>query len=139
MTEASKELLDTLKYLARHYVGILEHGRDRIIDLGGQCDPLEVMESGDPHLRIVREIIAKHERGPPAQLPHHDGEGEEKAGPLTYETFWERVRETGWNPSPDELRKLLVEAEALACPACNLGNPGVYMKDGRMICPHRPL
>ena len=24
------------------------------------------------------------------------------------------------------------------CPACNLGNPGVYMKDGRMVCPHTP-
>jgi len=32
--------------------------------------------------------------------------------PLTYETFWQRVRETGWNPSPDDLRKLLTEAEA---------------------------
>lgn len=24
------------------------------------------------------------------------------------------------------------------CIACNVGNPGVYIKDGRMICPHRP-
>jgi hypothetical protein len=23
------------------------------------------------------------------------------------------------------------------CCACNVGNPGVYVKDGRMICPHR--
>jgi hypothetical protein len=27
--------------------------------------------------------------------------------PLTYESFWERVRASGWNPSPEELRKLL--------------------------------
>src|SRR5688572_1612516 len=26
---------------------------------------------------------------------------------LTYEQFWQRVRESGWNPSPDELRALL--------------------------------
>lgn len=57
----SNELLRTLKYLVRHYVGILEHGRNRILDLGGQCDPVDVMERSDPHLRIVREIIAKHE------------------------------------------------------------------------------
>lgn len=24
------------------------------------------------------------------------------------------------------------------CPACSVGNPGVYLKDGRMVCPHRP-
>lgn len=27
--------------------------------------------------------------------------------PLTYESFWEHVRASGWNPSPEELRKLL--------------------------------
>jgi hypothetical protein len=25
------------------------------------------------------------------------------------------------------------------CCACNVGNPGVYVKDGRMVCPHRPV
>lgn len=24
------------------------------------------------------------------------------------------------------------------CPACSIGNPGTYIKDGRMVCPHRP-
>lgn len=24
------------------------------------------------------------------------------------------------------------------CIACSVGNPGVYIKDGRMVCPHRP-
>lgn len=24
------------------------------------------------------------------------------------------------------------------CIACSVGNPGVYIKEGRMICPHRP-
>lgn len=25
------------------------------------------------------------------------------------------------------------------CMACSVGNPGVYIKDGQMVCPHRPL
>lgn len=24
------------------------------------------------------------------------------------------------------------------CPRCNIGNPGVYVKDGKMYCQHRP-
>lgn len=27
--------------------------------------------------------------------------------PLTWETFWQAVRESNWNPSPDDLRKIL--------------------------------
>lgn len=69
----SNELVDALKYLARHYVGLMEHARNRILNFGGTCDPVDVMERGDPHLRIVREIIAKHEAAPalePAQSPN---------------------------------------------------------------------
>lgn len=63
----SKEqvLLKALKYLARHYVGQLENARDRIVSLGGQCDAVDVMERGDPHLRQVREVIASIEASPP--------------------------------------------------------------------------
>lgn len=64
----NQTLLDALKYLVRHYVGTMEHGRDRIIELGGTCDPLDVMDRGDPHLRHVREIIAAAE-APPQEDP----------------------------------------------------------------------
>lgn len=51
------ELEKALRYLIRHYVGQLENARDRIVGLGGQCDPVDVMERGDPHLRAVREVL----------------------------------------------------------------------------------
>jgi len=66
----TKVLLDALKYLQRHYVGLLEHGRDRIIQLGGACDPVDVMERGDPHLRQVREVIASVEATPDETFEH---------------------------------------------------------------------
>ncbi len=52
-------LLKALKDLVRHYVILMESGRDRIVSLGGQCDPVDVMERGDPYLRQAKEAIAK--------------------------------------------------------------------------------
>jgi hypothetical protein len=46
-----------LKHLYRGYVGTLEAGRDRIMDFGGTCDPVDVMEEGDPYLRAARALI----------------------------------------------------------------------------------
>jgi hypothetical protein len=45
--------------LDRAYVRLLETGRDRIVDLGGDCDPVAVMEAGDPALRAVRALAAE--------------------------------------------------------------------------------
>lgn len=67
-TSKAKVLLDALKYLQRHYVGQLENARDRIVSLGGQCDSVETMERGDPHLRQVREVIASVEATPDETL-----------------------------------------------------------------------
>lgn len=61
---SSKDLLRALKDLAHHYVILIENGRDRIVSLGGQCDPVDVMERGDPYLRQAREAIAKAEATP---------------------------------------------------------------------------
>jgi hypothetical protein len=47
-----------LRDLIRHYVIALENGRDRIIELGGECDPVEAMERSDPYLRKAREALA---------------------------------------------------------------------------------
>jgi len=58
---AAPDLLEALKRLARAYVSTMESGRDRIVSLGGDCDPVDVMERGDPYLRIAREAIAKAE------------------------------------------------------------------------------
>lgn len=50
---------DELKAMYRAYVVLLEAGRNRIIDHGGTCDPVDVMEEGDPALISARAIIAK--------------------------------------------------------------------------------
>lgn len=44
------------------YVNTLELGRDRIVFLGGQCDPVDVMEAGDPALRAARSTLANLEK-----------------------------------------------------------------------------
>lgn len=52
------ELLAALEMMNRAYVNLMENGRDRIIMLGGECDPVDVMESNDPNLRESRAAIA---------------------------------------------------------------------------------
>lgn len=46
-----REVLHDVFDLRKAYVSLLESGRDRIIDLGGQCDSVEIMEASDPALR----------------------------------------------------------------------------------------
>ncbi len=46
-----------LKELSHAYVNLLEIGRDRIVSLGGECDSVEKMESGDPALIQARAVI----------------------------------------------------------------------------------
>lgn len=50
------ELIDDRKALYRAYVRLLESGRDRIRELGGGCDPVDVMKAGDPVLIRSREL-----------------------------------------------------------------------------------
>jgi hypothetical protein len=49
--------LADFKALYRAYVRMLESGRDRIIDLGGTCDPVDVMEANDVDLQAARRVI----------------------------------------------------------------------------------
>lgn len=51
------ELKKGLKDLIRAYVNTMENGRDRIVYLGGQCDPVDVMERGDPYLREAKKLL----------------------------------------------------------------------------------
>lgn len=54
---STKGIADALRDLMRAYVGTLENARDRIIFLGGDCDSLDKMVSGDPALRAAREAL----------------------------------------------------------------------------------
>lgn len=49
--------LAEFKALYRAYVRLLESGRDRIIDFGGTCDPVDVMEANDVDLQAARRVI----------------------------------------------------------------------------------
>lgn len=52
-----RRLEEALRRLIRGYVLLLECGRDRIVDLGGQCDSLEQMEREDSWLREYRAAL----------------------------------------------------------------------------------
>lgn len=54
-------LREALKNLIRGYVYTLEGGRDMILSLGGQCDPVEIMEAIDPYLRAARAALSQGE------------------------------------------------------------------------------
>lgn len=56
---AAPELLSELVKLRRAYVNLLEAGKDRITSLGGECDPVDMMERSDPALTSARAAIAK--------------------------------------------------------------------------------
>lgn len=57
----NQELLTALKELRRQYVGLMENGRNHILNLGGDCDPVDVMERGDPYLRQAIDAIKRAE------------------------------------------------------------------------------
>lgn len=48
-----------LRDMDRQYVLLMENGRDRIVFLGGDCDPLDMMERGSPVLIALRKFIAE--------------------------------------------------------------------------------
>lgn len=59
MLAAAPDLYEALNKLQHAYVNLMEIGRDRIRSLGGDCDPVDVMEAGDPTLKIARAALAK--------------------------------------------------------------------------------
>lgn len=62
--EAVREgLLTALERMNLAYVTLMENGRDRIIQLGGECDSIDVMERDDPYLRESRSVIASVKGG----------------------------------------------------------------------------
>lgn len=63
---AEQRARDEIRRLYAAYVRLLEIGRDRIIAAGGTCDPVDVMEAGDPALVRVRAFLAP---SPPPAAP----------------------------------------------------------------------
>lgn len=63
MTTTEQMLREALQDLIRAYVRALENGRDRIVMLGGQCDPVDVMERDDPSLRQAKAALAQPAEG----------------------------------------------------------------------------
>ena len=61
--EREADLVGALRRLYRGYVITLESGRDRITFLGGECDPVERMENGDPFLIEARAALKSREAG----------------------------------------------------------------------------
>ena len=61
-TAPAIDLEQGLRDLYRAYVRLLESGRDRITSLGGDCDPVDVMEQTDIDLRKVLRGIARNPR-----------------------------------------------------------------------------
>lgn len=51
-----------LKSMVSGYMRLLQSGYDRITDLGGDCDPVDVMERGDAYLREARATLAAHRK-----------------------------------------------------------------------------
>lgn len=58
LRERVAELEEALRSLVNGYVNLLEAGRDRITSLGGDCDPVPVMEQNDPWLRDARVTLS---------------------------------------------------------------------------------
>lgn len=56
-------LRDAMRDLYRGYVRLLASGRDRILFLGGECDPVDRMEEGDPVLIAAREALSTSQAG----------------------------------------------------------------------------
>jgi hypothetical protein len=54
LTAALAEAREVIRNIERGYCRSLEAGRDRIIFLGGDCDPLERMIGDDPDIRDAR-------------------------------------------------------------------------------------
>lgn len=57
----NEQILSELKNMVRAYVCLLESGKDRITSLGGECDPVDIMEANDSNLRTAKAAIAAAE------------------------------------------------------------------------------
>lgn len=82
LTKREVMLRGLLNKMNRAYVNLMENGRDRIVMLGGDCDPVDVMERDDPYLRELRESLAATddlgglilcEKEPVAEVKKHTG------------------------------------------------------------------
>ena len=61
----AERLRAALKDLYAGYVRTIEIGRERIVELGGDCDPVDRMVSGDPTLIAARAALLAAVKEPP--------------------------------------------------------------------------
>lgn len=108
-TDASgptKGIADALRDLMRAYVGTLENARDRIIFLGGDCDSLDKMVSGDPALRAAREALEQ-----PSEPVAVSGWVIEGAwSPIDTPDYW--VGSSAWSPDPYKALRFATSKDA---------------------------
>ena len=64
-----ERLRTALRDLIRAYVNLLEAGKDRIESLGGDCDPVDMMERADPDLCKARNALSGEPASAPEQTP----------------------------------------------------------------------
>ena len=69
--DVNAELVEAFDKLYKKYVNLLEAGRDRILELGGTCDPVDVMEMSDPGLRDARTALANARAAQEPYSPNH--------------------------------------------------------------------
>lgn len=71
---AAPDLYEELERLAHAYKSLLQTGYDRITELGGTCDPVQMMIDLDPALKAARAALAK------AETPHRPPQTDEGLG-----------------------------------------------------------
>jgi hypothetical protein len=62
------KLAQALRDMTKHCVSLLRSGRDSILQAGGECDTVEVMERGDPYLAKARETLAEYDATPAGEV-----------------------------------------------------------------------
>lgn len=76
---------------------LIVHLQDRVAELEGHWLAIFGERDFDNAAQWVADLLWNQR--PPSMTPAEQ--------PLTWETFWQAVRESNWAPSPDDLRKIL--------------------------------
>lgn len=109
-----------LRDLYKAYMRLLEAGMDRITSLGGDCDPVDVMEAGDPALIAARRTLAAQPRALPAERVV---EGIE----LIAAERQRQIEVEGWTPAHDVAE--YEGGELASAAACYAMPPGYKLRE----------
>lgn len=106
LTEQRDAAMEALRKMNRAYVSLMENGRNRIVMLGGECDPVDVMERADPALIEAKKTLAAIQSG------------EQQRSQAAQDVLAERRRQVeveGWTPEHDDQHADGQMALAAAC------------------------